>query len=206
MESISYITCTHNKELLNKCLLPTLRLEQDDELIIVENPESIAIGYNFGIEKTQNKRQCFIHHDLIITNSSLLRMQLIAYCTEDIGMVGVIGSITDTVPWWEGKTIGSALESRMGLIYFSEGKEFCETLDGILLATCQDVEFDETIPGFHLYDQDICTQMNKKGLRNFCMSNGYRIGMHYTFGNTNVELIDGYNLAKEAYSRKWEKQ
>ena len=178
MESISYITCTHNKELLNKCLLPTLRLEQDDELIIVENPESIAIGYNFGIEKAQNKIKCFIHHDLIITNSSLLRMQLIAYCTEDIGMVGVIGSITDTVPWWEGKTIGSVLESRMGLIYFSEGKEFCETLDGILLATCQD----------------------------FCMSNGYLIGMHYSFVNTNLELIDGYNLAKEAYNRKWEKQ
>jgi len=202
MESISYITCTHNRKIFEECLLISLTLKDDDELIVVEDSQSIAEGYNTGIDRAKNKIKCFIHHDIIVTNPTLLRMSLIAYCTEDIGMVGVIGSKTDEIPWWNGDCVGSVLDARKGIVYFSHGKEFCYHLDGVLLATCQDVRFDETIPGYHLYDQDICKQMIKKGLRNFCVKDGFRILTHFT--NTPVDQeVDGYAEVEKFYRKKW---
>jgi glycosyltransferase involved in cell wall biosynthesis len=203
MESISYITCTHNKNILEKCLLRSLILKDDDELIVVENAKSIAEGYNTGIDQAKNKIKCFIHHDLIVTNPILLRMNLIAYCIEEIGMVGVIGSVTDAAPWWDGQCVGSVVDSRNGILYFNDGKEFCLHLDGLILATYQDVRFDEYIPGFHFYDQDICKQMEKQGKKNFCVKDGYRMVTHFTNGPNNIAQINGYAEAMEVYKKKW---
>ena len=203
MDSISYITCTHNKKIFENCLLKSLILKDEDELIVIENARSIADGYNTGIDKAKNKIKCFIHHDLIVTNPILLRMNLMAYCMDDIGMVGIIGSKTDASPWWEGQCIGSVVDTRNGILYFNDGKEFCLHLDGLMLATYQNVRFDESIPGFHLYDQDICKQMAQKGKKNFCVKDGYRMITHFTSTPTDTSKINGYAEAMEIYKQKW---
>jgi hypothetical protein len=203
MESISYIACTHNTNILEKCLVQSLILQDDDELIVIENANSIAKGYNSGIDRAKNKIKCFIHHDLIVTNPILLRMNLLAYCIEDIGMVGIVGSQTDATPWWEGQCVGSVVDSRNGILYFSDGKQFCLHLDGLMLATWHDVRFDESIPGFHLYDQDICNQMAVKGLSNFCIKDGYRMITHFTQTPMDMSKINGYAEAMAIYNAKW---
>jgi hypothetical protein len=203
MESISYIACTHNTNILEKCLVQSLILQNDDELIVVEGAKSIAAGYNLGIDKANNKIKCFIHHDLIVTNPILLRMNLLAYCIEDVGIVGIVGSQTDAAPWWEGQCVGSVVDSRNGILYFSDGKQFCLHLDGLMLATWHDVRFDESIPGFHLYDQDICKQMATKGLSNFCIKDGYRMITHFTQTPMDMSKINGYAEAMAIYTAKW---
>jgi hypothetical protein len=203
MESISYIACTHNPNILEKCLVQSLILQDDDELIVIEGANSIAKGYNSGIDRAKNKIKCFIHHDLIVTNPILLRMNLLAYCIEDIGMVGIVGSQTDATPWWEGQCVGSVVDSRNGILYFSDGKQFCLHLDGLMLATWHDVRFDESIPGFHLYDQDICNQMAVKGLSNFCIKDGYRMITHFTQTPMDMSKINGYAEAMAIYNAKW---
>jgi hypothetical protein len=203
MESISYIACTHNTNILEKCLMQSLILQDDDELIVIEGANSIAKGYNSGIDRAKNKIKCFIHHDLIVTNPILLRMNLLAYCIEDIGMVGIVGSQTDATPWWEGQCVGSVVDSRNGILYFSDGKQFCLHLDGLMLATWHDVRFDESIPGFHLYDQDICNQMAVKGFSNFCIKDGYRMITHFTQTPMDMSKINGYAEAMAIYNAKW---
>jgi hypothetical protein len=203
MESISYIACTHNPNILEKCLVQSLILQDDDELIVIEGANSIAKGYNSGIDRAKNKIKCFIHHDLIVTNPILLRMNLLAYCIEDIGMVGIVGSQTDATPWWEGQCVGSVVDSRNGILYFSDGKQFCLHLDGLMLATWHNVRFDESIPGFHLYDQDICNQMAVKGLSNFCIKDGYRMITHFTQTPMDMSKINGYAEAMAIYNAKW---
>jgi hypothetical protein len=203
MESISYIACTHNTHILEKCLVQSLILQDDDELIVIEGAKSIAEGYNNGIDKAKNKIKCFIHHDLIVTNPILLRMNLLAYCIEDIGIVGIVGSQTEAAPWWEGQCVGSVVDSRNGILHFSDGKQFCLHLDGLMLATCQDVRFDESIPGFHFYDQDICRQMAEKGLHNFCIKDGYRMITHFTQTPMDMSKISGYKEAMAVYAKKW---
>jgi hypothetical protein len=203
MNSISYIACTHNTNILEKCLVQSLILQDDDELIVIEGAKSIAEGYNNGIDKAKNKIKCFIHHDLIVTNPILLRMNLLAYCIEDIGIVGIVGSQTEAAPWWEGQCVGSVVDSRNGILHFSDGKQFCLHLDGLMLATCQDVRFDESIPGFHLYDQDICRQMAEKGLHNFCIKDGFRMITHFTQTPMDMSKLSGYAEAMEVYEKKW---
>ena len=203
MESISYIACTHNTNILEKCLVQSLILQNDDELIVVEGAKSIAAGYNLGIDKANNQIKCFIHHDLIVTNPILLRMNLLAYCIEDVGIVGIVGSQTDAAPWWEGQCVGSVVDSRNGILYFSDGKQFCLHLDGLMLATWHDVRFDESIPGFHLYDQDICKQMAAKGLSNICIKDGYRMITHFTQTPMDMSKINGYAEAMAIYNAKW---
>jgi hypothetical protein len=203
MNSVSYIACTHNKHILEKCLMQSLILQDDDELIVIEGAKSIAEGYNNGIDKAKNKIKCFIHHDLIVTNPVLLRMNLLAYCIEDIGIVGIVGSQTEAAPWWEGQCVGSVVDSRNGILHFSDGKQFCLHLDGLMLATCQDVRFDESIPGFHFYDQDICRQMAEKGLHNFCIKDGYRMITHFTQTPMDMSKIGGYAEAMAVYAKKW---
>jgi glycosyltransferase involved in cell wall biosynthesis len=203
MNSVSYIACTHNTNILEKCLMQSLILQDDDELIVIEGAKSIAEGYNNGIDKAKNKIKCFIHHDLIVTNPVLLRMNLLAYCIEDIGIVGIVGSQTEAAPWWEGQCVGSVVDSRNGILHFSDGKQFCLHLDGLMLATCQDVRFDESIPGFHFYDQDICRQMAEKGLHNFCIKDGYRMITHFTQTPMDMSKIAGYKEAMAVYAKKW---
>jgi hypothetical protein len=203
MNSVSYIACTHNTNILEKCLMQSLILQDDDELIVIEGAKSIAEGYNNGIDKAKNKIKCFIHHDLIVTNPVLLRMNLLAYCIEDIGIVGIVGSQTEAAPWWEGQCVGSVVDSRNGILRFSDGKQFCLHLDGLMLATCQDVRFDESIPGFHFYDQDICRQMAEKGLHNFCIKDGYRMITHFTQTPMDMSKIGGYAEAMAVYAKKW---
>jgi hypothetical protein len=183
--------------------MQSLILQDDDELIVIEGAKSIAEGYNNGIDKAKNKIKCFIHHDLIVTNPILLRMNLLAYCIDDIGIVGVIGSQTDAAPWWEGQCVGSVVDSRNGILYFSDGKQFCLHLDGLMLATCQDVRFDESIPGFHFYDQDICKQMAEKRLHNFCIKDGYRMITHFTQTPMDMSKLSGYAEAMAVYAKKW---
>ena len=202
---ISYIACTHNTHILEKCLVQSLILQDDDELIVIESANSIAKGYNNGIDKAKNKIKCFIHHDLIVTNPILLRMNLLAYCIEDIGIVGIVGSQTEAAPWWDGQCVGSVVDSRNGILHFSDGKQFCLHLDGLMLATCQDVRFDESIPGFHFYDQDICRQMAEKGLHNFCIKDGYRMITHFTQTPMDMSKLNGYAEAMEVYTKKWNK-
>ena len=203
MNSVSYIACTHNTNILEKCLMQSLILQDDDELIVIEGAKSIAEGYNNGIDKAKNKIKCFIHHDLIVTNPVLLRMNLLAYCIEDIGIVGIVGSQTEAAPWWEGQCVGSVVDSRNGILHFTDGKQFCLHLDGLMLATCQDVRFDESIPGFHFYDQDICRQMAEKGLHNFCIKDGYRMITHFTQTPMDMSKIGGYAEAMAVYAKKW---
>jgi hypothetical protein len=203
MDSVSYIACTHNTNILEKCLMQSLILQDDDELIVIEGAKSIAEGYNNGINKAKNKIKCFIHHDLIVTNPVLLRMNLLAYCIEDIGIVGIVGSQTEAAPWWEGQCVGSVVDSRNGILHFTDGKQFCLHLDGLMLATCQDVRFDESIPGFHFYDQDICRQMAEKGLHNFCIKDGYRMITHFTQTPMDMSKIGGYAEAMAVYAKKW---
>jgi hypothetical protein len=72
-----------------------------------------------------------------------------------------------------------------------------------MLATWHDVRFDETIPGFHLYDQDICNQMAVKGLSNFCIKDGYRMITHFTQTPMDMSKINGYAEAMAIYNAKW---
>jgi hypothetical protein len=197
---ISWIVATHDRAVLEANLLPGLPV--DDELVLVEDAPSIAAAYNEGQARATHQLRCYVHHDVAILDPVRLRERLIAACTPEVGMVGVIGSREPVWPWWNGSTVGSVFDARLGLLDFGAGGP-CAYLDGLLLATVHDVTWDETYAGWHGYDHDACAQMLARGLPNFCLSAGHRLVRHNTDGPTNTHAITGWAKAEQRYREKW---
>jgi hypothetical protein len=197
---ISWIVATHDRTILEANLLPGL--PADDELLLVEDAPSIAAAYNEGQSRATHQLRCYVHHDVAILDAARLRERLAAACAPEVGMVGVIGSREPVWPWWNGSTLGSVFDTRLGLLDFGAGGP-CAYLDGLLLATAQTVEWDERYPGWHGYDHDMCAQMLARGLSNFCLSAGHLMVRHSTDGPTDPDAITGWAEAAARYREKW---
>lgn len=200
---ISWIVASHNRDILYDNLLATLQpLPPDDQVVRVENAPSIAAAYNEGARRARWLIRCYVHHDVQILDLAALRAALLDACQLDTGIVGVVGSRTPRLPWWEGDTCGSVRDARMGLLNFGPGG-VCSYLDGLLLATAQPVEWDESYPGWHLYDHDVCQQMLARGLPNRCLDGGHRLVFHNTAGPTDTDRLTAWRAGTDRFREKW---
>jgi len=198
--AISWIVATHDQQILQRSLLPTVPL--DDELVVIEHAPSIAAAYNEGIRSASHRVKVFVHHDVAILDPARLQQLLYEHCTGVTGMVGVIGSRTAVVPWWSGEQVGSVIDGRIGQLG-PGGEGHCTYLDGLLLATAQDIQWDENIPGWHLYDHDICQQQLAAGLPNVCLPDGHELVRHDTTGPRRMSDLNGWDTALTAFRTKW---
>lgn len=198
---ISWIVATHDPTVLEQNLLATLDLQPEDELIVIEDAPSIAVAYNRGRAQAGRPIRCYVHHDVQLADPAALRDQLAEHCPGR-GIVGVIGSRDRVVPWWDGSTLGSVVDARLGLLDFGPGGE-CAYLDGLLLATAGDFEWDEAIPGWHLYDHDICQQALAAGHANHCLTGGADLVRHNTGGSTNLHHRAGWAEGVDVFRAKW---
>lgn len=199
---ISWITATHDPAILEANLVATLGLDVGDELIVVERAESIAAAYNRGQDRATQPIRCFVHHDVQILDNPTLRAQLLDWCRPPIGIVGVVGSRSRSVPWWEGFAAGSVDDTRTGPQTFGRGGDVAY-LDGLLLATSYQLGWDETIPGWHLYDHDICEQSLQAGRLNWCLDNGHQLVRHNTTSGFDTAQLPGWDQALAAFNTKW---
>ena len=119
-------------------------------------------------------------------------------------MVGVIGCMSFTVPWWCGtRLLGSVRDSRLGTLDYGPGGP-CSMLDGLLLATKHLIPWDIGCPGWHGYDYDACTQsIYHEGLTNFCLDDGKNLVRHNSDSPFDVASIGGWPEAESYYRRKW---
>lgn len=200
---ITYIVASNNPAVLERDLMASLVLADSDDVVVVENPVSIATAYNEGAARATNPVRCYVHHDVQVLDPLQLRSELLAHCRRDVGIVGVVGTRTAMVPWWDGDGCGSVTDSRVGLIDFGGGGEPCAYLDGLLLATAQPVIWDESFPGFHLYDHDVCQQMLARGLANFCIADGRSLVRHNTRGATSVDRLPDWAANVTRFQSKW---
>lgn len=198
---ISWIVATHNRGVLEANLLATLDLQPEDELIVVEDAPSIAVAYNRGREQATKPVRCYVHHDVQVLDPARLRAELREHCPSN-GIVGVIGSREPVVPWWDGSALGSVVDARLGRLDFGSGGP-CAFLDGLLLATSLDLEWDESYPGWHLYDHDICRQALDAGHTNWCLTGGADLIRHNTTGSTNTHHLDGWDAGVRRYRKKY---
>lgn len=205
---ISYIVMCNDKQTLERNLLRSLKLEEGDEIIVVMDKPSAAIALNIGISKAKNKIKCFIHSDVVVLDNARLRNELISHCNDQTGIVGVIGTKNRShVPWWEKDMCGTIVESRLGLIDFGPGGCECAVMDGLFLASAQDVRFDESFPGFHFYDYDICLQMLERGLPNWCLFDGKTLISHNCKTPLDVNALGAsYSDNVERLKNKWNKE
>ena len=199
---ISYIVASHDPKVLRDNLSATVACAPGDEVVVVRDAVSIAAAYNEGQSRARNPIRCYVHNDVRVLKPERLRAELIAHCTPAVGLVGIVGSRDARVPWWEGVTCGSVVDARMGLLDFGPGGE-CAYLDGLLLASVHALEWDESYPGFHLYDHDICQQSLARGFTNFCLDGGQDLVFHNTRGSTDVHKLASWDENVARFRSKW---
>jgi hypothetical protein len=201
---ISWIVASHAQEILNA----NTRLWAEmacglygDELIVITGADSIAAAYNEGTRQAAHSVRCYVHHDVQVTDVGRLRDGILRNATPDVGMVGLIGSRTPVMPWWEGDRCGAVTDARMGPMDFRRGGP-CAYLDGLLLATAQPVTWDETYPGWHGYDHDMCQQQIAVGRQNWCI-HGPGLAIHNTAGPTDMRHLEGWRASVVRFCEKW---
>lgn len=208
---ISYIVATHDRAVLDRNLLSTEFLDHGDELIVLDDMPSIAVAYNEGTRRATNPIRCYVHHDVVIKVDAdgrcPLREALLMRCTPDrgfaAGMVGVIGSFERAVPWWEGEKVGTVVDARIGVVGNPNYAGPCAYLDGLLLATTHDVEWDQDYAGWHWYDHDICEQMLRRGLKNAVVAAGHTMVTHNTTGSLATRALPGWHEGMARFTAKW---
>lgn len=231
---ISWITASHDQEILDANLLATLPTDpapicwidetsspslevrragdpkDGDELIIVRGAGSIAQAYNAGghwASNGGNDIRCYLHHDVQILDFRELRDQLIHHCMlPGTGVVGVIGSLSPSVPWWEASALdGSVLDAKLGKLFFGRGGGGAAVyLDGLLLATARPIGlWDTSYSGWHMYDHDICQRMLFAGFTNRTIEGGHRLVLHNRTNSTDTSKLPGWDSAVSRFREVW---
>lgn len=202
---ISWIIASHAPHILNSVLGPSLFPYYEsygDEVVVIENAESITRAYAWGQEQATNVIKCYIHHDIEMLNLECLRSAIIEGTTCG-AIAGVIGSKSMAMPWWHGSPLLGAVEDgRHGTFYFGDGGN-CAVVDGMLLATRHNISWDESWPGWHGYEYDACRQFIERGVPNYCISNGHTLVSHNSDSPYDLGEIDGWDTAVRWYNEKW---
>lgn len=191
------------------------------EVIHIDNSTgvlSISQAYNKGCILSKYKYLCFVHEDVIFHTKNW-GLKLIEHLSNlSTGIIGIGGCTylpQIPTPWSTLKEMGINIiqsdktgRKQTERSYYPSDYQNSQLeaimLDGVLLCMRKElfnlIKFDESIPGFHGYDYDICIQSIIKGYRNYIV---YDIVLeHFSRGKTNQEYFR--NLIY--IFKKWEKQ
>lgn len=181
---IAFIICTNNKVLLDECLmyLSFLHVPQgfETEILTIEDAKSITSGYNEAMHATDAKYKVYMHQDVMLINRNFIEDLLTVFSLDDnIGMVGLVGyeKMADDYVMWHEPRVGcnpmygisdrykdiSSQDYRFAL---HDGIYNVQVCDGMLIATCYDIEWDEAnLDGWDFYDASQCARFIQNGYR-----------------------------------------
>ncbi|MFT8889808.1 MAG: glycosyltransferase [Ethanoligenens sp.] len=178
-QKIAFISCVSDEVMYRECLLYIGRLEVPDgyqvECVAIRNAVSVTEGYNTAMHTTDAKYKVYLHQDVYILNRRFLHDILnIFQADETIGLMGMIGAqqlLPDAIWWGHGNMVG-AVYNKSQTMQLLDGGEIVGTatdaqaVDGLLLATQQDIPFREDLfDGEYYYDVSQCVEFQKRGLR-----------------------------------------
>jgi GT2 family glycosyltransferase len=204
---ISVIVCSKYNALpqrLKESLQQTIHIEY--EVLHIDNSGnsySIFEAYNLGVRKSRYPYLCFVHEDVVF-HTKEWGIRLINHLIKpQTGIIGVAGcALISPLPGqWNDmylsmNIIQSVSKRRKSprRYYFSNGLSNppwpAVALDGVFLAMRKDlfekIQFDESLPGFHGYDLDICLQAHNAGFRNYVVDD--ILIEHFSRGNFSTEF------------------
>ena len=219
---LSVIICSQ-RPVLDERLVENIgkTVGMDYEIVHIDNSQrcyNIFEAYNLGVERAKGKFLCFMHEDVVIHTMGWGPV-VESYLQQDfVGALGVAGGcvILDQLDW---RFYG------FGYMYLIQGTSTVEespryyhsfvpqrdsfspirqvaAIDGVWMcfrkAMFEEISFDaETFHDFHLYDTDICMQVNKVGKGVFLTTDV--LLEHQSMGTFTV----GYQEALTSFARKW---
>ncbi len=173
---ISFIICVNNEIYFKECMYYLQRLIVPEgyvtEIIVIKYAESMASGYNEGMQKSDAKYKIYMHQDVFIVYPNMIIDMLKVFSDKTIGMLGVVGSIKLPAHgiMWYGERVGKMYTCNVttaGECAEGENKlTDVEAIDGMLMATQYDLPWREDIfSGWDFYDVSQSFEFRKKGCR-----------------------------------------
>src|SRR5262245_32428384 len=99
---ISWIIASHDVNTFNRNTGQVIydSIAYGDQVLVIRDAPSITSAYVSGQEQATYQIRCYLHHDLQIMNLARLRAEILEGVGHG-GIVGLIGSRSMVMPWWE---------------------------------------------------------------------------------------------------------
>lgn len=188
MDLISIIICSRHTQ-LSPTLTDNIKntVGTDYEIVVINNSDNkynIFQAYNEGVRRASGDILCFMHDDILFkTNNWGQIVKKEFWRNKHLGCLGVLGGhLLPKEPgyWNDGRLAsGNHLQKRGNKIVKETNDKFLNhniievaACDGLWMCITSkpfitnEIAFDETFTGFHMYDMDICVQLLTKGYSN----------------------------------------
>jgi len=211
LNKIDFLCCTNNRLLLEESAKSLQRLNTPNgfytNLLTAENVQDITKAYNILMKESDAKYKIYLHQDVGILNKNFIYDIFKIFEDETIGMIGMCGckKLPGNYTWWEGECYGKVTEHRGSLnnLIFEQPNgdyEEVESIDGLMMITQYDIDWNEQIKGFDFYDVSQCKEFQKKGLKIVVPKQENPWAMHVVNPRFNAEKYNSARLAcKEIY-------
>lgn len=177
---VAFIICTNNTLYYEECIRYIEDLEIPEgcsiEIFGIQDAESMAQGYNAGMQASAAKYKVYLHQDTFILNRKFIYDIIeIFNMDHEIGMLGVIG--TDRLPsdancylsWNIGNIEAYNGKSTIdGELFQIKTKAYIEVnaIDGLIIVTQYDVPWREDfLDGWDFYDVSQSLEMQRNGYK-----------------------------------------
>lgn len=216
-KKICFIICTNNEMLLNECIEYINRLYVPDgyelDLLTVTEASSMTSGYNEAMRASDAHYKIYMHQDVYIINRYFIYDLLKIFESDDnIGMIGMVGypEISPFGMMWMEERVGETPMYGSGhyknhklsdyRYEIEAGVSEVKVADGLLLATCHDVLWDEEFDGWDFYDATQCARFINEGYKVVVPTQQYPWVVHDD--GTYLSLWN-YNKYRKMYIKKY---
>jgi GT2 family glycosyltransferase len=215
---ISIIICSRMakiKETLQKNIEESIGVPY--EIVLIDNSKNdfdIFTAYNKGVSLSKYSILCFMHDDIEFKTLKWGENVIEKFKNDKLGAIGVAGAPYYPIlagPWWSGGVISKNIIQNQHvnpdyITYQAPSNNQLEVvvLDGVWIcirkSLFEKIAFDsEQLKGYHLYDVDICLQINYLGYK--IMSVNDILIQHASRGLMNQNWMDNCL----AVQKKWSK-
>ncbi len=203
---IAFIVCTNERDYMDECryYIESLYIPEGMKVSIIEieDSKSMTSGYNQAMYNSKAKYKVYLHQDVFILNRNFIGDVIKCFRkNERLGLLGIAGAkvIPNDGYIWNSLDSGGMISigtfSNVGYAcIIPENKQIFENVeyvDGSLIATQYDVDWDERIKGYHFYDASQCLRFKEKGFEVATIAQGNPWILH-DFGPLNVGSYDDY--------------
>ena len=208
---LSIICVYNNRDILEKCLLNSLKIQSIEyELILIDNTSgefnSAAKALNFGGKKSKGEYLIFIHQDFKFDSTTWLEdIENYLNNLDKFGVAGVAGK-------YDRNCISNIKTGfppiYAGPIQITEPIEV-QTIDECVILTSKklfnDIHFDDVVcDNWHLYAADYCLTVKKAGFKVYVLPmDGYHVSSGDSFSAETYYPILKKFVKKYKNEYKW---
>lgn len=177
---ICFIICNNHEQDLEECLLYLSLLEVPEgfetELFVIENSETLAKGYNEGMQASNAKYKIYLHPNALVVETKILQKLIDLFESDkQIGMIGSVGSASlpkDAI-MWHGDMCGKVYRAadwnkscHTEIAEVENGYREVEVIQGDFMATQYDLPWREDIlDGWSFHDVSHSFEFQRAGYK-----------------------------------------